>query len=660
VTADNRASTTAPAPPASTTLRAWLIGLAAVVVLGVVTPYSDLVMRGTWIGLTALPISGLFVLLLLVLVVNALLRGLGRGLAAGEMLFVYTMVLVAAGIPSFGLTALLVPYLAGPFYFASPENRYEQVLHPHLPTWWHPRSDAAITALYEGVRGSQAIPWGEWVTPLAAWSVLVLAVYAVFFCLSTLLRRRWVDDEKLVFPLVQLPVEMSQRPDADRRLVAPFFRNPVMWGFFLVPFTVHTLNGLRFYLPGLPGINVHLVSLDGYLQTRPWNAMAPLWLRFLFSIIGLAYLLPQDLSFSLWFFYFFFLVQQVVASALGYHPAAVQAYPVRKFVAHQMIAGILVYAVTHLWAGRARLGEAWRGALKADPSVDDAREPLPFRTALVGLGLGLAVVVLWSSAAGASAVGALSVFVLYFLVHIVAVRLVCEGGMLYVQHPYRPLNLVLAAVGSRALGPGRITTLALFDHLFMLDNRSPLMPGIMQSYKIADSAGLNRRQVTAGMAVAVVLAMLTSYVSYLRLMYRYGGATMNPWFTTYYTNNLYCTWTSYLIQTGEPANPREFLTMAVGVASMWGLLFMHRTFLWWPLHPIGYLMGASWPMINFWFPIFVGWVLKSIVLRYGGAKLYRRLIPGALGLVLAEFVSAGMWVPIDALCGVRGHQIFSF
>jgi hypothetical protein len=292
--------------------------------------------------------------------------------------------------------------------------------------------------------------------------------------------------------------------------------------------------------------------------------------------------------------------------------------------------------------------------------VDDSREPLTYRAAVVGLVGGLVVICVWGSIAGASLLATFVIFVLYFLVHLVAVRLVCEGGMLYVQHPYRPLNIMLSAVGTRALGGQQIAILALFDHLFMLDNRSPLMPGIMQGYRMADAGGLRRRHVAGGMALAVVLALASSCVSYLWLMYKYGGAALHPWFTTYYTNNLYATWTSHLIAGGEPPQPREFVTMAIGAASMWGVLFMHRTFLWWPFHPIGYLMGASWPMINFWFPVFLGWAVKLVVMRYGGAKLYRRLLPGFLGLVLAEFFSAGLWVAIDAVAGVRGHQIFSF
>jgi len=100
--------------------------------------------------------------------------------------------------------------------------------------------------------------------------------------------------------------------------------------------------------------------------------------------------------------------------------------------------------------------------------------------------------------------------------------------------------------------------------------------------------------------------------------------------------------------------------MAIGSLSMWALAYMHRTYLWWPLHPIGYLMGASWPMINFWFPILLGWAIKSTVLRFGGHKVYQRLLPGFLGLIFGEFFSAGLWVVIDLFTGVRGHEIFSF
>lgn len=642
------------------TPRSILIGLAGVAIIAFATPYSDLVMRGTWIGLTSFPISSFVLMLFLVGAVNSLLRKLGRGLAPGELLVAYCMMLVAAGVPSFGLTGLLIPYMAGPLYFANPENKWESILLPNLPKWLHPSADAA-TGLYEGVAPGAPIPWAEWVGPLAAWSVLVIGVYAVFFGLSSLLRSRWVDDEKLVFPLVQLPLGLTEYGEA-RRALPDMLYNPTLWCFFAVPFVLHAINGLHFYFPVVPTVNVHMISLDSYLRERPWTAMSPLWLRFLFSIIGLSYLLPAEVSFSLWFFFFYFVIQQVIGSAAGFPMPAVQAYPTRKFVAHQMIGGILMYFVAGLQAARPRLVEMWEALRSADPKARGAGrgEALSTRAALALMAIGLAVIACWGAAAGATGGLTLLIFGLYFVLHTVAVRLVCEGGMLYVQHPFRPFNMMLSAAGSHALGPKPLAILGLFDHLFMLDNRSPLMPGILQSLRLSDDARVPRRSLAASLAGSVLLSMALSYVAYLRLMYVHGGTALNTWFTTYYSKNLYGTWVTYLISNGERAAPLDFVTMLAGALSMWGLTFMHRTHLWWPLHPVGYLMGASWPMINFWFPVFLGWFIKTTILRFGGHKIYQKLVPGFLGLILGEFSAAGVWVLIDVLTGKRGHEIFSF
>lgn len=640
------------------TRRAIIIGVVAVIIIGLFTPYSDLVMRGTWVGLTAFPINALFMLLATIGGLNTLLRRFGKGLARGELLLVYSMSLVAGGIPSFGLTGLLIPYIAGPFYFARPENRFEQVLHPLIPKWMHPQSDYAIQKLYEGLREGQSIPWGEWVVPLLAWSALASIMYFAFFCLTSLLRKRWVEDEKLVFPLLQLPVEMSTYQGDKNR--PAFLRDGVMWGFFAIPFLIHALNGLHHYIPGIPTINVHEINLGQYLAQRPWNAATPLYMRILFSIIGLAYVLPSELSFSLWFFHFFFLAQAVTASAMGIPMKGVQAYGTKELIAHQMWGGILTSAVLGLIAARPRLEQIYQQAFHKKGTLDDSNEPMPYRLAIYGLGACLLALGLWGSAAGASFLPVIGLMVLFFLSHIVAVRLVCEGGMLYVQHPFRPFNMLLAGFGSRGLGANNIAILGYLDHLWMVDNRSPLMPGIMQSMKLADEGNISRRALAKTLALSIVLAVVTSYFSYLRLMYRHGGANLHEWFTTYYTRNLYSNWTMQLLEAGEPAKLTSFITMGAGSVSLWGLTLLHHTFLWWPLHPIGYLMGASWPMINFWFPIFIGWLCKTTILRYGGPKVYRRLLPGFLGLVLAEFAAAGIWILIDFIAGVRGHLVFSF
>ncbi len=354
--------------------RATLLGLGASLLLALLTPYSDLVLQGTWVGLTAFPISAFFVLCAL-LGLNAVLALWSKALPLQELLVVYVMVLVAAGIPSFGWTGLLIPYLAGPFYFATPENNWAEILHPHLPRFLFVSDREAVVWLYEGLPQGVSIPWHLWIIPLTYWTLLGISVCVVFFCLSALLRKPWGEQERLVFPLMHLPLEMAGFGSSPQSL----FRSRLMWIGSFVAFSVHTLNGLRYHVPWLPSLNVHLISLDGLFTDRPWRAITPFWVRILFSIIGLAYLLPLEVSFSLWAWYFLFLAQQVLADWWGIPLRNVQAYPVKDFVAHQMFGGILVYALYNFWAAREHWrtssGVPWAGA-KRTTEAKPCRFPL--------------------------------------------------------------------------------------------------------------------------------------------------------------------------------------------------------------------------------------------------------------------------------------------
>jgi len=640
------------------TRRALLLGAAGVIFISAATPYCDLVMRGTWIGLTSLPISAVFLLTVAVLL-NIPLRREGIGFTRAELLTLFCMTLGAAGIASFGLTGLLIPYMAGPFYFASPENHYTDALIQHLPAWMlAPGADNARW-LYEGLPEGARIPWVPWLVPLAMWSILAGAVYLVFFCLSSLLRRPWADEEKLVFPLVQLPLEIT-RYDGKGGILPPLLRDPAFWIAFLIPFSLHTLNGLTRYLANMPSFNFHRIDIGQYLQGPVGGAVQPLWIRVLFSIIGLTYLLPSDVSFSLWVCYLFFLAQQAIAAHLGYTMTMVQAYPVREFVGQQMIGGILIFGGYLIWNARRHLLRAFRLALERPKPGEGADEPIPPHLAVRGAAFGLAVIVLWGTLAGAGAVRTLLLFMLFFLLQIVALRLVAQAGMLYIQHPYRPINLMLDAAGSSGVGASHVPSLVFFDHLWMLDNRSPLMPALLQSFRVAQAGEIPQRRMVWSMVLAIALAVPVSLASYLYLMYTNGGLKLNTWFTTYYTNNLYCRWATQLTTQGSNPHLIAILPMAIGGCTMFGLLSLYRAIYWWPIHPLGYLMGASWPMVNYWFSVFVGWALKILVLRYGGARFYRRCLPAALGLILGELFAGGLWVVVDFIIGMHDHEIFSF
>jgi hypothetical protein len=83
------------------------------------------------------------------------------------------------------------------------------------------------------------------------------------------------------------------------------------------------------------------------------------------------------------------------------------------------------------------------------------------------------------------------------------------------------------------------------------------------------------------------------------------------------------------------------------------LAAMRSRFLGWPFHPAGYLVSGSFGLFRLWLPIFVSWLCKSLILRYGGLRTYRRALPFFLGLVLGEFSAGFVRTMLDLLFGLH-------
>jgi hypothetical protein len=141
------------------------------------------------------------------------------------------------------------------------------------------------------------------------------------------------------------------------------------------------------------------------------------------------------------------------------------------------------------------------------------------------------------------------------------------------------------------------------------------------------------------------------------LAYEYGGINLNWHFFGELQQNRFNYYAATINTTSDPTGRWFFFGMGGGI--MWLLMIMRQTFIWWPLHFIGFPVGASAPLAAGWFSIFMAWMLKGLILKYGGINIYRAMLPFFLGLILGEFVSAGLWVIIDGLTGITGHVIFN-
>jgi len=68
-----------------------------------------------------------------------------------------------------------------------------------------------------------------------------------------------------------------------------------------------------------------------------------------------------------------------------------------------------------------------------------------------------------------------------------------------------------------------------------------------------------------------------------------------------------------------------------------------------PFHPLGFTLGSTWSMTYLWVSIFVGWLIKVMLLRYGGQRAYLRALPMFFGIILGDCLWGVIWLVTGVL-----------
>jgi hypothetical protein len=592
------------------------------------------------------------VLTILVLIVNTILRRVNPkfALSAQELITIWCIMIAAAGIPSTGMMRYALGPLVAYKYYATPENEWESLFHQYIPEWRVVQDENAIKSFYEGISTGESIPWNAWMTPLAAWTAYVLVLYFVVMCLSVLLRKQWVEIERCTFPLVQLPVEMSLQRSG---LSSSFFKNKALWVGFAFPTFIHALNGLHAFFPTVPHIPTRF-WLDPHLIGRPWNALRPLQITMFWSMVGFSYLLSLEVSFSLWFFFWFFKFQCLIGSLLGFQITkgpGVQ-WTAYSFSASQEIGACLMFVIMTFWKARHHIKSMFGGAFHPKSvSYDGPSEAMPYSLVIFGLIFGVFLLAFLNHLMGMS-FGFALLFVLVLLgIYIALTWQVIHGGIPFVNPSFSAHYILFTTLGSSRMTPSTLTSLFMHPVSLTRDLREIMMPNVLNGLKATDEVRVKRGHLLIGMGVSMVLGLLVSYYSVLKVSYQY-RAPYTGWGGDMY-------WLRSILvgpQSGTDWTNTGF--MVFGSAFMLLLMWLRRIFVWWPIHPIGYTMLSGWGTFKLWFSIFLGWLMKYSIVRYGGLRAYRQARPLFLGLVLGEMTCAGIWAIIGVVTGVStGYRI---
>jgi len=193
----------------------------------------------------------------------------------------------------------------------------------------------------------------------------------------------------------------------------------------------------------------------------------------------------------------------------------------------------------------------------------------------------------------------------------------------------------------------------------MTDMRGFLMPSFIQSFKLAHDRKIAAKPLLALIGAVILIGLVMGIWMNVRMGYANGGLSLEWWFTKgapqENANNI-ASLSRGLASNAAPSASNWFW-LATGAALTLGMMVMRARFMWFPLHPIGYLLGLSYSMNRLWFSILLGWGCKVLITRFGGNDTYRKATPLFLGLALGDVIAMLFWLVIDGWQGRIGHQL---
>ena len=615
--------------------------------------YGVFYLRGSYMTLGTSTVGALFLLFFLAGLINPLLKLVHprAGLNRGELLLIYIMMVMASPLPVF-FAGRFIGTILTPFYFATPENDWHTLIQPHIADWLEPRDLSVMWPFYEGLEQGRSIPWAGWLPMFLRWAPLVWALFLAMIAAMAILRKQWNDYERLTYPLVQVPMALTEQ-DAGGERMAPFFKNPVMWTGFAVPAIWGTLHGLHNYFPETVPIATNVDPIHFILPI--FDNLSELQFKFRFNILGFFYFLKTEIAFSLWFFNLFANALRTTFAVLGVTSSEMMGGGhsiIDPILVHQSMGGMLVLFLFGLFAARKHLWAVCRKALWGDPTVDDSGEILSYRTAVIVLLGSSAVMVAWLALAGLPVWVTLAFLFTAFALFVGFTRLIAEGGLSDGSVPVGPAAIVVSAVGSSVIGAQGLVVLA--TTFFWTNGRSFAMTSAANSLKLGEGFGGSKRPLFWTMLLAMAVGMVSAMWVVMELGYSYGALNLKiPG-----GKHGFYDYAAGLIRTPSEPHLWGWINTGIGAGVMLLLMLARWYYVWWPLHPLGYPIGPTGIMDHLWFDMFLAWLIKVAVLRYGGVALYRKTRPFFMGMIAGHIVPGGLFLFVDHFTGMVGNVIF--
>jgi hypothetical protein len=219
-----------------------------------------------------------------------------------------------------------------------------------------------------------------------------------------------------------------------------------------------------------------------------------------------------------------------------------------------------------------------------------------------------------------------------------------SGGVTIDQVPWHAWSSMLIAWS--------VLLLLVYSAPFFGDMRTHMLPGFLHALKISHDLKLPRKD-TCRLLLSVVCAIVVAGgVMIYTTISTNGGLTGYVWFTKDGSQAAF-RGAATMIKEPPTVDPQNWFWMAVGGGLVWLMTFARARYVWFPLHPLGFIVSTGFSITRLWPSFFMDWLIKTLLLRFGGQESAARARPFMIELLLGNAVAMVLWL-------IAGHFLGSY
>ena len=652
------------------TFLAVLLGLLGAISVCGASFFNDRILKQTYLVGNSMPVSVYGVFIVFVALINPLL-GKHR-LRAGEIAVIMAIALAGCPIPGSGLlrtftSSLIMPVRYQQTEAAWRENKILDLVPEHmLPDY--KSNDKVLEGFSAGLGEGDKhvawkdVPWKEWRRPIVFWTPMIMVLWFAMIALGVVMHQQWSSHEHIPYPIASfvdslLPEEGS--------LLSPVFRDRFFWIGLVFVICIHLNNYLCVWFPE------ELIPVKLTLPLWGFGKVFPAIVRggggglfgpvIYFCVIGICFLIPSDISFTfalapwLWAFVCGMLVKygitltQTIEGSYWYN-----CLNAKMFLLYGSTVGLFLticYTGRHYYWNVIKTAIGMKHGDGAAPKMQTwgCRIFLACMVYFIGnliyAGMDWQLAIMYA--------GVIVIF------YVVMTRIICESGLFHLQLNVFPCCIIWGLIGSINLGPKTLLLMQLISVILICDPRESLMPFMMNSLKVLERRKEPLGKTSAWCAAAMVIGLIVALGVTLYIQYDQGSAIWESWaeecVPRMHFNNAIAVKQKLLAQgTLEQAeavsgwgrfshlqpNRTCVWCMVIGLVLVLAFSAARLHFTWWPLHPMLFVTWNTPHMPHFAGSFFIGWVIKKLVIKYGGTGVYNKTRPFMVGLIAGEIFGA--------------------